>query len=41
MSLFPFSIVSILFVGSLVLTAAAAIALVAMLLIDNKNKSIW
>jgi len=41
MVLFPFSVISALFIGSLVLTAAAALALIVMILIDTKNKSIW
>ncbi|MEM1059189.1 MAG: hypothetical protein AAGK14_08060 [Verrucomicrobiota bacterium] len=41
MSLFSFSLVSFLFIGSLVLTAAAALTLVVLLLLDTKNKSIW
>lgn len=38
---FSFSLISALFIGSLVLTGLAAMALIVLLIIDNKNKSIW
>ena len=41
MASFSLSFIGGLFIGALVLTGLAAAALIFLLLIDNKNKSIW
>lgn len=41
MALFSLTFLTWLFIGSLVLTALAAIVLVFLLILDTQNKNIW